>query len=443
MNPSGHPQAGHRGWRPGSGPVRVDSVPPPQPPSPPAHHPALAFEPAVDGKRVVFHMGTRRYFRLGEREAGFLTALDGRQPVAALRGAAPGGFTPDQVDRLLAWLSAQGLLAEAGEAGPAAATSAVASGASLGPWGPRLRALWRGPRRGRLPLFSPDAWLDRHRRVVDALFSPLALLAYLLLLVLPVALPVPSAMLVQLHQQPLGAGDWALVYAGLLASVAVHEAAHALACKHFGGRVHSLGLMLLYLQPVAYCDVSDCWRMADRGHKVAVAIAGCFANLLLAALAWAGFAASHAPAVLALALVNLFLAGWNLIPFVRLDGYWIAVHLLDEPQLREKAWRAVFHRLRPQVLPAWPSATVSPAGLLAFGLASAACGALFWALGLWGVHRLLSWAAPPALAPWAPWATAALAAWMLLQGLRWAHGQWSRPVAPQAQAQTLTPPQSS
>ena len=31
----------------------------------------------------------------------------------------------------------------------------------------------------------------------------------------------------------------------------IHETAHGLTCKHFGGQVHSMGLMFLYLMPAS------------------------------------------------------------------------------------------------------------------------------------------------------------------------------------------------
>ena len=34
-----------------------------------------------------------------------------------------------------------------------------------------------------------------------------------------------------------------------------HECAHGLTCKHFGGGVHRMGFMLVYLSPAFFCDV--------------------------------------------------------------------------------------------------------------------------------------------------------------------------------------------
>ena len=39
----------------------------------------------------------------------------------------------------------------------------------------------------------------------------------------------------------------------------VHESAHGLTCKHYGGEVHSMGLMFLYFTPCFYVDVTESW----------------------------------------------------------------------------------------------------------------------------------------------------------------------------------------
>ena len=352
-------------------------------------HPAVEIGDAANGKCVVCHGLNRKYFRLGEREAAFLKSLDGTRSLDELRASSREGFMPEQVDRLLGWYGSNGLLAaddDADEMTPAR------------PWHARLKDFVCGPRRWRIPLVDPDAFLSRHLRLIHALFSPAALLAYLLVLLAPVALPVPSVALLELQKQPMSGLQWTLLYLGTLCAIAVHELAHAVACKHFGGQVRSIGVRLLYLQPVAYCDVSDSWRLREKDHKIAVASAGCFVNLLIASLSWVAFMLAGRPVLLHFALVNLFLALWNLIPFVKLDGYWIAVHLLDEPHLREKSLRAplqsiarLFHRMP---VAATTGSPLSPAVLLAFGWLSMVFTIGFCCLGLWGIHRLLAWALP-------------------------------------------------
>ncbi len=54
----------------------------------------------------------------------------------------------------------------------------------------------------------------------------------------------------------------------------LHELGHAVACKHFGGEVHELGLLLLAFTPCLYCDVSDAWQLPDRRQRILISAAG-------------------------------------------------------------------------------------------------------------------------------------------------------------------------
>lgn len=359
----------------------------------PRCHPRLQIDPPLDGRRIVRHAGTRRYFRIGQREAELLQSLDGRTDAASLRCSGRNGFTPEQVDQMLAWFGAQGLLDDG---------SAEAAQVPRGAW-QRVADFLGGPDRWRLHLVDPDAWLDRHRAAIDRLFSPVALGCYLLLLLAPLLVPMSQADLLRLAPEHFSAMEWVLMYAAMLLIVALHELAHAVTCKHFGGRVHRIGLMLLYLQPVMYCDVSDSWRFQERDHKIAVALAGCFAQALISALLVLAWGLAHVDALLMLALVNVAVALVNLLPFVRLDGYWVAVHLFDEPQLRAKAFGAVLALARGRAAP------LRQPALLAFGIVSVLATAGFWLLGL---HLVVGWVSRlwPELAPGVAGALAATAA---------------------------------
>ena len=43
----------------------------------------------------------------------------------------------------------------------------------------------------------------------------------------------------------------------LLLLGAIHEFGHGLTCKHFGGDVHQMGFLLIYLTPAFYTDTTD------------------------------------------------------------------------------------------------------------------------------------------------------------------------------------------
>jgi putative peptide zinc metalloprotease protein len=366
-----------------------------------ARHPQLQFSDTDDGRVVVVNAATRKYFRLGAREASFLASLDGTASIEQLRGANPGGFSNAEVTRLFEWFGQQGLLADAPGGAPAQTTRRQ-----------RLKNFFSGPDRWRVHLVDPDAFLDRHKRAIGRLFTPAALLAYLVILMLPLVVPVSAADFMHLSMDGLGPIDFAIVYVGILGVIALHELAHAITCKHFGGQVHRIGLMLLYLQPVVYCDVSDSWRFKERDHKIAVALAGCFVQLLLSSVLYTAWGLLHIQLLLVFAVVNLSVAAVNLLPFIKLDGYWVAVHLFDEPNLRTKAFEAL---LGPLMGRRSRISKDRKAGLCLFGLASALFTAAAWALGLQAIHRYAGYLSPT----FAVGITGALVAFGLLR-----LGQW-------------------
>jgi len=167
----------------------------------------------------------------------------------------------------------------------------------------------------------------------------------------------------------------------------LHEFAHAAACKHFGGKVERIGLMFMYLHPVPYCDVSDSWRFANSNHRIAVAASGIFFQTVLSTLALSAWMVTGWSVLAAFAGVSLALAVFNFFPLVKLDGYWMLVHALREPNLKQKALGSVDQLLRRALSrERGPRRPLRPV-LVAFGAGHVLSVPLFWALGLTGLYR--------------------------------------------------------
>ena len=79
--------------------------------------------------------------------------------------------------------------------------------------------------------------------------------------------------------------------------VAVHEFAQGLTCRHFGGKVQSMGFMLIYLSPAFYCDVSEAWMFPTRRERMWVTFAGGYIQLVVWGLAMIGWRVLGACAV--------------------------------------------------------------------------------------------------------------------------------------------------
>jgi len=195
----------------------------------------------------------------------------------------------------------------------------------------------------RLHAFNPDRTLEWLIRRLPFLFTPAFVLisaAVILLAVLTTVSNWPEIRhdFARLWQPSALAVAWVT----LLCVVVLHEFAHGLTCKRFGGKVHEMGLMLIFLQPAMYCNVSDAWMFPQRAQRLWVTFAGAFFEIFvwgLATLVWR--VTDQSTALNFLALIVMATSGiktlFNLNPLIKLDGYYLLSDWLEIPNLR---WRA-------------------------------------------------------------------------------------------------------
>jgi putative peptide zinc metalloprotease protein len=122
-----------------------------------------------------------------------------------------------------------------------------------------------------------------------------------------------------------------------------HESSHGLTCKHFGGEVHSMGLMFLYLAPCFYVDVSACWVSATRLQRLATIIAGIWIEMVMcgiAMLVWTNTPVGepiHDFAYEIILITGLAVIVINLNPLIKLDGYYFLTEWIGIPDLKERS----------------------------------------------------------------------------------------------------------
>ncbi len=122
-----------------------------------------------------------------------------------------------------------------------------------------------------------------------------------------------------------------------------HETAHGLTCKHFGGQVHSMGLMFLYLTPCFFVDVTEGWISASRLQRLATIIAGIWVEMTLCSLAMIAWLntlpgqALHDFAYEIILLTGIAVVLINLNPLIKLDGYYFLTECIGIPDLKERS----------------------------------------------------------------------------------------------------------
>jgi putative peptide zinc metalloprotease protein len=193
---------------------------------------------------------------------------------------------------------------------------------------------------------DPDRILTAVHRQVGFLFSLPAIIAVLLLgfsALLLVGTQYDSfARRLPQFAEFFAVQNWIWLAATLAVTKILHELGHGLACKHLGGECHEMGIMLLVFTPCLYCNVSDSWMLNNKWHRAAIAAAGMYVELFLAAVATWVWWYSVPGNVHFLALNIMFVCSvstllFNANPLMRYDGYYILADLIEIPNLRQKA----------------------------------------------------------------------------------------------------------
>nr|WP_281450851.1 daptide biosynthesis intramembrane metalloprotease [Paenarthrobacter nitroguajacolicus] len=257
----------------------------------------------------------------------------------------------------------------------------------------RTEAGWiqfRAPLTVQLTLFDPARLLASLRALVGFLLrrESLAVAAAVLLWGI-ISLLLSGQDVVRVFSTPLPLGAYLGVAAALFASTLLHEIGHGAALAYCGGKPRRIGIMLFYLSPAFFCDVTDGWRLASRKQRVMVALAGPLVHLALGSIALCGqgFLGPSAlkDGTLLYGVLCFAVAVLNLFPFIKLDGYVALMAALDTPHLRRKSLDAAAELLRHHLLGTRPAPRQH--GLLPwFGAASFAAGVAFMVIGF---QRLL------------------------------------------------------
>lgn len=128
------------------------------------------------------------------------------------------------------------------------------------------------------------------------------------------------------------------VAALLWVSTALHELAHGVVARHYGGRVSDIGLRWRLPSVIMYCTVDNYLYLSRRRHQIATAAAGAAMNLLFllpfgAVWLLAPVDEATGDALAGLVLLGTLQALAMLVPIPPLDGYKIVGQALGVTDL--------------------------------------------------------------------------------------------------------------
>jgi putative peptide zinc metalloprotease protein len=125
-------------------------------------------------------------------------------------------------------------------------------------------------------------------------------------------------------------GLFGILLALIIAAAAIHEFGHAAALKYGKGKLGGMGVGLYLVYPAFYTDVSDNYRLS-RWSRVRTDLGGVYFHLIVALALMAAYAATGAEfLLLGIVLIDYEILH-QMMPFIRLDGYWTLVDISGVP----------------------------------------------------------------------------------------------------------------
>jgi putative peptide zinc metalloprotease protein len=316
----------------------------------------LIINEQVEGDHTVHILKdpqSRRYFRLRHQEfliaSRFMGTLSLPQLVSSLRDELNLNVTEETLSGFISKLDAHHLLEvpeQASSPGGATALPRISSNSRLS------SVFHEGQKRSRLnkllywkiAYFDPNALFDRLLPHVRFFFTPAFFFSAVVTILIAACITVYNWDDITDQITTLYSAKsvlWALIV--MMPIMIVHEMAHGVTCKHYGGEVREMGFLLLYFQPACFCNVSDSYLFKKKSERIRVMAAGVFVQTFLWAVLTILWRILTPESLIAQSIfVTVAVTGLITIlqfnPLLKLDGYYILAELFAIPNLRAKSF---------------------------------------------------------------------------------------------------------
>ena len=144
--------------------------------------------------------------------------------------------------------------------------------------------------------------------------------------------------------------DAAMITLLSLVCLGLHEVGHMITARHYGVNVPEIGVMLYFLIPCAYTNITGINLLKSRGKRLIVLLSGTLVNIGLIGICHLIMLLNDSYYVsmycLALIIVNLGTIFMNSNMLMKFDAYYIMTTILDEPKLRERAIGYIVNLMR-------------------------------------------------------------------------------------------------
>ena len=122
------------------------------------------------------------------------------------------------------------------------------------------------------------------------------------------------------------------MFLAVVLAAGFHEIGHAAACRYGGGSPGKMGCGLYLAWPAFYTDVTDAYRLGKRA-RLRTDLGGVYFNVVVVVATVGAYLLTGFEPLLLLVLIMHFEIAHQLLPVIRLDGYYIVADLTGVPDL--------------------------------------------------------------------------------------------------------------
>lgn len=282
------------------------------------------------------------FFRLGYSEYAFASMLNGQRSISDVVASAAdnlqtGAFNETQAAALTKWLIDNNLVSTSASTNAGRVIDQQRTKKINFTWG-RLN-----PISTQIVLGNPAKLVRLAETLCGWMFTRFGLFVWFTAILMGVNQVIGHSERVQPSLQPMLASSnlWIMLATWLILRLA-HEGGHAVAARRWGAEVHEAGLAFILFVPLPFVNLTSSWKLQSKWQRIAVAAAGMYVELFLAAIAACIWSTSVDPVVRQYAMNVVIAAGlttllFNLNPLMKFDGYYMLSDLLNLPNLATHA----------------------------------------------------------------------------------------------------------
>ena len=310
----------------------------------------LVFSPINSRGDITYRIevpSRHKFFSVGYEEYVFISLLDGNTTPAQACGLAAQALgrealTQTQANMIVRWLMTNRLVDAS--TGDLAADVAIreredASTATL--FG-KLNPFWM-----KIPVIRSEHAIRSVTPLLSWMFDiRFVVAATIMMLVAILTVGLQFDRFIDSSTNIFSSGAWIWTLATWIILKMIHELAHAAACHRYGGDTSEVGIVMVLFAPLAYVDVTSSWRLRSKWQRMAIAAAGMYVELTVAALAAIAWGYSDSVQLSHILFNVVFAASvstviFNANPLMKFDGYYILADLLEIPNLYTDGSKAV------------------------------------------------------------------------------------------------------